>query len=187
MTMTAETDEALAKKVQGGDRDAFADLVERYEAKMLRYGHRFLSSRDDIDDIVQDVFIKTYQNMQSFDTAQRFSPWIYRIAHNEFVSELRKSSRRPYVPFDFDALVSHTVYEDPVEEERERAEMLQMIEAGLEKISASYKEVLILHYLEGLGYKEIADIIQVPIGTVGVRLKRAKESLRKVMKENYGA
>ena len=187
MAMPETTDEMLAQKVQAGDHAAFAELVERYEAKMLRYGHRFLSDRDDIDDIVQDVFIKTYQNMQSFDTSMRFSPWIYRIAHNEFVSELRKSSRRPFVPFDFDALVSHTVYEDPVEEERERAEMLQMIEAGLEKISSAYKEVLILHYLEGLGYKEIADIIQVPIGTVGVRLKRAKESLRTVMKEHYGA
>src|SRR3569832_1575591 len=121
MAMTPETDEALAQKVQRGDQTAFAELVERYEAKMLRYGHRFLSDRDVIDDIVQDVFIKTYQNMQSFDTTQRFSPWIYRIAHNEFVSELRKSSRRPYVPFDFDALVSHTVYDDPVGGGRGRA------------------------------------------------------------------
>lgn len=180
------TDEVVAAAVQKGDNEIFGVLVRRYEKKLLRYGGKFLSDQGDIENIVQDVFIGAYQNIQSFDIKQRFSPWIYRIAHNAFVNEIRKTSRRPLLPFDFDELVSHAVYEDPAQEEREKTEMSTMLNSSMDKISPKYKEVLILHYMEGLSYKDIADIIQVPIGTVGIRLKRAKEALRAQVRTMYG-
>lgn len=181
-----ETDEMIAAAVQKGDTEIFGGLVRRYEKKLLRYGTKFLSNQGDIENIVQDVFLSAYQNIKGFDTRQRFSPWIYRIAHNAFVNELRKTTRRPLLPFDFDELVSYTVYEDPVTEGREKNEMLAMINQSIEKVSPKYKEVLILHYVEGLSCKDIADVIQVPIGTVCVRLKRAKEAVRAQLKTTYG-
>ncbi len=183
------TDEALAIRVQGGDKAAFAAIMERFEGKLLRYGNKFLAEREDVVDIVQEVFISVYQNIKSFDRSQKLSPWIYRIAHNAFVNALKKKSRNPFVMLDFDALLSHTVSEDPLQGEREQEEIHKMIDAGLDQLSAKYKEILILYYLEELPYKEIADIIEVPIGTVGIRIKRAKEALRKVyekMKFQYG-
>ena len=90
------SDEQIAQRVKDGDNEAFGLFVERYEKKLTRYGGKFLSRTEDIQDVVQDVFIKAYQNMQSFDASLRFSPWIYRIAHNTFVNELRKNSRRPF-------------------------------------------------------------------------------------------
>ena len=102
------------------------------------------------------------------------------------MNEIRKTSRRPLLPFDFDELVSHAVYEDPAQEEREKTEMSTMLNSSMDKISPKYKEVLILHYMEGFSYKDIADIIQVPIGTVGIRLKRAKEALRAQVRTMYG-
>ena len=184
-----ETDEALAIRVQGGDKAAFAVLMERYEGRLLRYGNKFLTEREDVVDIVQEVFISVYQNIKSFDEAQKFSPWIYRIAHNAFVNGLKKKSRNPFVMLDFDALLSHTVSEDPLQGEREQEEIQKMIDAGLDQLSAKYKEILILHYLEEMSYREIADILEVPIGTVGIRIKRAKEGLKKVyekMQFKYG-
>ncbi len=96
------TDEEAARLVQKGDKDAFGLLVERYEAKLVRYGGKFISRNEDIEDIVQDVFLSCYQNIQSFDASQKFSPWIYRIAHNAFVNGLRKRKRSPLVYVDFD-------------------------------------------------------------------------------------
>lgn len=176
---TALSDEEIAKRVQGGDQELFGTLMERYEAKLSRYGQKFLASPDNIDDIVQDVFISAFQNINSFDISRRFSPWIYRIAHNAYVNALKKNSRMPISLFDFDALVSHTVYEDPAELERERKDIKQMIESSLSKVPAKYKEVLLLRYFEDMDYKEIAEILEIPIGTVSIRIMRARDALKK--------
>lgn len=177
------SDEAAAKRVQGGEPQAFGILVERYEAKLLRYGRKFLPRSEDIEDIVQEVFMKTYENLQSFDSSQKFSPWIYRIAHNEFVNALRKEKRSPIKFVDFDTFLSHPVYEDPLPREREQAEMRRMLERALGGLDSKYREVLVLYYLEELSYKEIADVLQVPTGTVGIRIKRAKEFLKDAYQE----
>jgi RNA polymerase sigma-70 factor (ECF subfamily) len=176
---TALTDEEVAVRVQGGEQELFGALMERYEPKLSRYGRKFLANPDNIEDIVQDVFISAYQNIRSFDATRRFSPWIYRIAHNAYVNALKKNSRMPVTLFDFDALVSHTVYEDPVELEREQKQMKAMIEECLEKVPSKYKEVLLLRYYEDMDYKEIAEVLEVPTGTVSVRLMRAREALKK--------
>lgn len=173
-----QTDEEIVGLIQKGDRDQFGTIVERYEQRLLRYGRKFMSEGEDIVDIVQDVFVSTYENIQSFDTSQKFSPWIYRIAHNAFVGGLRKRSRTPVSFIDLDTLIAHPVYEDPAMREREEGEMKRMIEQGLAQLSAKYREILVLHYIEDMSYRDIADILQIPVGTVGVRLRRAKESLR---------
>lgn len=184
---TDTTDERIVEMVQRGNMEAYGELVSRYESKLLRYGRKFLARDEDRQDIVQDIFISAYQNIQSFDTTLRFSPWIYRIAHNAFVNELRKNEKRPLLPFDFDTIIPHAIYEDPIENEREQKDMRLYLERGLEQIPSKYREVLVLHYFEDMAYKDIADILRVPQGTVGIRLKRAKEALRAVYKEHYEA
>lgn len=175
-----KTDEEIALLVQSGDINKFGILVERYEDKLLRYGRKFLARHEDIQDIVQDIFVSTYQNIQNFDIEQRFSPWIYRIAHNAFVNRLKKNSYNPLILIDFDTLVSHPEYDDPAPVEREQKEMRAMIDKGLQQLKPKYREVIILHYLEEMSYKEISDILQIPLGTAGIRLKRAKEALKKI-------
>lgn len=176
------SDEDIALKIQQGNREIFGILVERYEKKLLRYGRKFLSRQEDIEDIVQDVFVSAYQNIQSFDHTLSFSPWIYRIAHNAYVNALRKHERGPLL-IDFDTLFSHPVYEDPAQSERQQQDMRADIEKGLERLRPKYREVLVLHYFEDMAYKEIADVLGVPVGTVGIRLKRAKEALKETLKE----
>ena len=166
-------------RVQRGEQELFGTLMERYEQKLSRYGRKFLSNPDNIEDIVQDVFISAYQNIKGFDASRRFSPWIYRIAHNAYVNALKKNSHLPVALFDFDALISHTVYEDPTELEREQKDIKAMLDVCLEKIPTKYKEVLLLRYYEDMDYKEIAEVLELPTGTVGIRLKRAREALKK--------
>lgn len=177
---TVLTDEDIAANVQKGNKEQFGLIMQRYEKKLFRYGRKFLSNKDNIEDVVQEVFIKTYQNIKSFDTTQKFSPWIYRIAHNTFINMMKKGFRNPLTMFDFDTLVAHPIYEDPTQKEEEYQNIKKMLDIGLEKLSANYKEILILYFLEEQSYKEISDILRVPIGTVGIRLKRAKDALKKV-------
>jgi RNA polymerase sigma-70 factor (ECF subfamily) len=176
------TDEELASLVQQGQIEEFGKLMKRYSAKLFRYGKQFLKDVDNIEDVVQDVFIKTYKNINSFDTSQRFSPWIYRIAHNTYINAIKKQNSGPLYLFDFDTIISHTVVEeDQATKEREQKEIKEIVDKGLSEIEPKYREILVLYYIEDLSYKEISDILQVPIGTVGVRVMRAK----KILKEKY--
>lgn len=179
------SDEELALKIQKGESECFGFLMERYTDKLTRYGKKFLSNLDNIEDIVQDVFIKTYQNIQDFDTSLKFSSWIYRIAHNAFVNGLKKQQKSIILmpDFDLDIFMSHHKYIDPKIEEREYKELTQMIEKGIDSLKPKYKEVIILHFLEHMSYKDISDILRIPIGTVGIRVKRAKEQLKKIYTE----
>ena len=182
--MADATDEELAALAQGNNEDAFGVLMERYQSRLLRYGTKFISDNSHIEDIVQDIFIKTYQNILSFDIERKFSPWIYRIAHNDFVNALRKKHREPLTFVDFDTLVAHPAYKyDPARDE-DLGMMKKMIASGLESIPSNYKEIIILYYIEELSYQEIADILHIPTGTVGIRLRRGKEALKKKIESN---
>lgn len=172
------TDEVLAKHVQGGDTAAFETLIQRYEAKLLRYGRRFLFNYEDVEDAVQEVFIKTYTNIQSFTVSRKFSSWIYRIAHNTFINLIKKKGREPVNFFDPDMIMSHVVADDRTQEELSRKDDRAMLEGCLSKLDVKYREVLILYYFEERNYKEIADILHLPASTVGVRLKRGKKAMK---------
>ncbi|MFA7309430.1 MAG: RNA polymerase sigma factor [Candidatus Paceibacterota bacterium] len=176
-----ETDEEIALRVQKGETELFGELVERYQTKLLRYGRKFLSDSDDVKDIVQDIFIKSYQNIQSFDTSRRFSPWIYRIAHNEYVNALkRRAARHTVFDFDIDTLLPHLAAPDTADSATMERDLRATLEAHLDKLDAKYREPLILYYLESMDYKEISDILQIPVSTVGVRLGRARARLKEI-------
>lgn len=177
------TDEVITQRIQSGDLAAFAVLVERYEAKMLRYGRKFLSAKEDIEDLVQEIFIKVYTNIQSFDTEQRFSPWIYRIAHNVFVNELKKKSRRGLGVFDADTILPFIAGRETADQEAIELEQSEEMAAALTHLAPKYREAIVLHYFEGLSYQEISDVLRIPVTTVGVRMTRARAKLKQQYKE----
>jgi RNA polymerase sigma-70 factor, ECF subfamily len=182
--MSFVADEALAVLVQKGDHSAFGELMRRYEPKMIRYGQRFLSVAEDIEDIVQDIFVTTYTNIKSYNSSYAFSPWMYRIAHNTFANELRRRSRRPILSFSTDVLLPRLRGESDVEAEVIAAEEAREMEVHLKHLSAHYREIIILYYFEELSYSEIADVLRIPTTTVGVRLSRAKTKLKKIIEHH---
>ncbi|HUC01855.1 MAG TPA: RNA polymerase sigma factor [Candidatus Paceibacterota bacterium] len=183
--MVERTDEEIALQVQKGDIDAFRTLVERYEPKMTRYAKRFFFDGDEGKDLVQEVFIKAYVNIQSFDASRRFSPWIYRIAHNEFVNNIKKRQKeRDNVSiFDFDVLFPHLVAKETADEGFNKAEVKRMLEGCLDELNPKYKDPLVLYYFEDMDYREIAQVLRIPTSTVGVRLQRGRSMLKKLVKE----
>ena len=173
-----KSDEEIVKQVQSGDTQAFGFLIERYEKKIMRYARKFLSGHEDIQDIVQNVFIKTYQNIQGFDVKKRFSPWIYRIAHNEFVNALKRRNKKLSFSLNLDTFMPFLVSRHNIQQEVEDQKTYQILDENLNRLDSKHKEPLILYYFQNLSYKEISDVLRIPVSTVGVRIKRAKNILR---------
>ena len=96
------------------------------------------------------------------------------------VNAIKKQNTGPLYLFDFDTLVSHTVVDDPIVKEKEQKEIREVVDKGLREIEPKYREILVLYYIEELSYKEISEILHIPIGTVGVRIMRAKEILKQI-------
>lgn len=177
----SKSDEEVARLVQRGDVEIFGEIVRRYEAKLKRYGQKFLAGdRGAVEDAVQETFLKTYKNIQDFDTARKFSSWVYRIAHNEFINVLKKRKGEPLLFFDADVLFPHPVAKENSDRVARDRMFVATIEKCLDKLSAKYREPLILYYLEELSYEEIAEVLHIPVSTAGVRLKRGREAARQI-------
>ncbi|MFH1171337.1 MAG: sigma-70 family RNA polymerase sigma factor [bacterium] len=177
------TDEELARRAQSGEHESYAVLVERYEEKMKRYALRILSNSDEVDDVVQDVFFKAYRNLRSFDSQRRFSPWLYRIAHNELMNSLKRRYRDPLLFFDPETLFPHPASDEDIAGDAERKEITHLIEGSLQKLPAKYREPLFFFYVEGLTYQEIADVLHIPRGTVSIRIRRGKGLLKSLVEQ----
>ena len=144
----------------------------------MRYAKRFLFNYNDIEDLVQNIFLKAYVNIQSFDRSRKFSSWLYRIAHNEFINTIKKKGKEPLPFFDPDTIFPHPVAKGNIEKDIDNQGLRQMLEKCLNKLNPRYREPLVLYYFEDFNYREIADILHIPIATVGIRLSRGKNKLR---------
>jgi len=182
------SDEALLiEKAQNGDVSAFEKLVSLYAKKIYNYCYRMMDSREDAEDLAQEVFIKVYQNLKSFKGDSKFSTWIYRIAYNTCVDRYRKGRKLDIVSLNYDKNEDHVEIElvsnDPLPEEevikRERYRKLLTCIAGLKP---EYKTVIILRDIKNYSYAEIAEILQVPLGTVKSHISRARAALCDALK-----
>lgn len=172
------SDEEIAHLVQQGNIRAFGVIVDRYEAKLRRYASKFLFGYEDAQDHVQDVFLKAYTHIQGFDTKRRFSPWIYRIAHNTFINAIKRNGKETVPFFNPDELFPHPVAKEETDSDALHQELKEALEQCLDKLDPKYREPLVLSFFEELSYKEIADVLRIPTSTVGVRIRRAKQQLR---------
>ena len=176
------TDEELVK-LTITDQEFFRYLIERYEQKLMRYICRISDvSTEDAEDILQEIFIKSYQNLRGFDTDQKFSSWVYRIAHNETISYHRKKHARPEghqeTGESAEIIFDHLASEFDIRASMHQKEMRSAIERILQNMDQKYREVLILKYLEEKEYQEIAFILRKPMGTVATLLNRAKKQFK---------
>ncbi|MFA4871943.1 MAG: sigma-70 family RNA polymerase sigma factor [Patescibacteria group bacterium] len=180
-----KTDEelvVLALKDQG----YFLYIMKRYTHRLLGYIIRMSGlSEEDAEDLLQDVFIKVYRNLNNFDQTQKFSSWIYSIARHQAISNFRKLKSRPKsVTWDNDDEFLKNISSDfSLETELDGNLNQEMIEQVLNALDYKYKEVLALKFIEGRDYKEIADIIKKPMGTVATLINRAKRKFKEEFKK----
>ncbi len=175
------TDEQLVLRAQAGDRDSFGELARRYEARLLRYVSKLIGGGDlEPADVVQETLIKAYLNLQGFDPERRFSPWIYRIAHNEMVSAVRRRTRDALDFYDFDNFLPQIRSKHNLESDADKQFLREQMGECLDKLSGAYREPLVLYAFEDMSYAEIGDVLHLSPAAVGVRINRAKSKLRQL-------
>lgn len=179
-----KTDVELVKLVLG-DQDYFSCLMKRYETKLLNYIRRISNFPfEDAEDILQEVFIKVYHNLNGFDESFKFSSWIYSITHNEVISHFRKTKSRPQ-KFDLeikDNILENILSDMNMEKDMDNNILREKIKSIFSDMNIKYREVLILKFIEGNDYNEISDIIKKPKGTVGTLINRAKKQFQEKFK-----
>ncbi|MEO6486687.1 MAG: sigma-70 family RNA polymerase sigma factor [Thermoanaerobaculia bacterium] len=176
-----EKDRMCVERCLSGDADAFAGILERYERPIYNAVVRMGADREDARDICQQVFIKVYQHLDTYDPARKFFSWLYRIAINEAINQLK--SRRVWEP-----LSRHLVYRRPDPEETlEAAEQEREIQSGLLALEMKYRLAIIVSYFLQLSYEEAALVLSVPEKTVKSRLFTARQLLREVLEKRRHA
>ncbi len=178
----------LIKRCQKGDRDAFNELVEKYQNQIINIAYGMLSDREDAYDAAQEVFVKVYRSIGGFKGKSSLSTWIYRIAANVCNDMLRKRQRSAVVvslsnsPSEDDEKDIDITDDAPTPEELfELSEQQRAVRLAISELSAEYREIITLSDVEQLSYDEISDILRCPIGTVKSRLNRARNALKKVL------
>ena len=167
------------------NQDYYLCLMKRYEAKLLNYILKISNiNREDAEDILQEVFIKAYQNLNDFDLNFKFSNWIYSIAHNATISAFRKKKVRPQT-VSWEDKDLNNILESTLEAENTSLQKLtyKQILKIINQLPLKYKDVLILKFIEGKDYREISDILHKPMGTVATLINRAKKSLKQELKK----
>lgn len=169
------TDEKIVQDICRGNKNLYAEIIKRYQSKLLRYALYLTGDEHESADVVQEAFIKAYINLNGFDVKKKFSSWIYRIVHNEAINFINKQKKQIKIDenFDFDSGID-------LEDNTIRKELTEHARACLDQMPVIYKEPLELYFLEEKNYEEISDILMVPINTVGTRISRAKILMRKI-------
>ncbi|MBD3368643.1 MAG: sigma-70 family RNA polymerase sigma factor [Candidatus Eisenbacteria bacterium] len=183
-----ELDLEQVRAAQAGDRDAFDALITRYRDVVYAVAYRFARDPDLALDLAQDVFIRAYRGIGSFRGRSSFSTWLYRIAMNTCIDYTRKQSRSvasrsvPEEVAEFaDAVPGERgPFLDPSENAL-AGELGEQIERAIEALPPYHKSVFVLYEIEGLSYKEIAEVVGCSIGTVMSRLHYARKKLRKML------
>jgi len=183
----SDNDRQLIADCLGGQRDAFGELVSRYQARLYNAAIRLVDNPEDAADVVQDAFLNAFQSLHSFKGDAEFFTWLYRIAFNTAISLKRK--RRAAISLDSVGPEGGIDPDDPSEYVKpglalERSEEEQQLQEAMVRLSHEHREVLVLKDIEGMRYEDIAEILKVPIGTIRSRLHRARLELRDLLQPN---
>ena len=182
------TDQEIVDRTLTENPEFFGELIDRYEQKLLRYVRRITQvARHDAEDIIQDVFIKAYENLRGFDTSLSFSSWVYRICHNHVISLHRKKQTQKdkgFIEIE-DEVLQVISSEIDILQELQNKELRSQIQKNLERMSPAYREIIILRFFEEKSYEEISDILQKPMGTIATLVSRAKKDFIKHWNTSY--
>ncbi len=171
-------DGELVELVRSEDQELYAEIVKRYQTKLLRYAETIIGDSDQAADVVQQAFIKAFTNLHGFNSKKKFSSWIYRIVHNEAINLIKKHHKEQSLegnewPEDIFADKNQTTAQEKMEER----EIKQAVNQALDQLSIKYRSTLTLFYIEDKSYEEISDILKIPTNTVGTRISRGKKLL----------
>ena len=167
------------------DPELFGLLMERYQAALSHYIRRMTQlGQDDVQDLLQEIFIKIYQKLNEYDEVLKFSSWAYRIAHNHIIDYFRKVGARPKFnsleDYEWEQIIGASVH---IEKDIMNRDCVEKVKVCISQLPIKYKEVLILRFVQDLEYEEIMDILKKPKGSVATLIARGKETLIRELKQ----
>jgi RNA polymerase sigma-70 factor (ECF subfamily) len=178
-----DSDADLLARYVAGDETAFRELVTRYKNSLYAFLRRFLTKQDLIEDVFQETFLQLFTSQDSFDTSRPLRPWLFTIAANKAKDALRKGQRTAATPIGTigdtdemsfnDVLNSLTAHTEVPQDQLERDETAARVRRIIADMPENLREILILAYFEKFSYKQMANILSIPIGTVKSRLHTA--------------
>lgn len=166
----------LVKRVQSGDYTAFNLIVNQWKDKIHRFAYRFLMDTDDANEVTQKTFIKAYQNLETLDEPGKFSPWIYKVANNLCLDELKRAGRKKTESLHIwteQAIENQTPYKN-----LETKELSHLLQKALMLLPDAQRSVVIMKQYEGLTFREIAEILEQPENTVKSRMYYGLKTMR---------
>ncbi len=173
------SDEDLVVVVRESNKELYSEIIRRYHIKLSHYLRKFIRNHDELEDVLQDVFIKAYRNLYGFDTHRKFSSWIYRIAHNEALNHIKKYKKESISldEHEWEVIDESMDIHAKVEDDEFKKDIAQ----ALACLNDKYREPLILYFFEQKTYEEISDILHVPRNTVGTLILRGKKGLKTIL------
>ena len=183
------TDEELILAFQGGDRDAFNHIVERYKDKLTNFLYRFTYDIDSAQDLAQDTLLKVYINKDSYKEIAKFSTWVYTIASNLAKTELRKIKRRKTYTIsalstdDREFVIRQPDSQSSFEDEEDSIVSGKILQKCLNELDNEFKNIIILRDIQELSYDEISKILRIPLGTVKSRINRGRFKLKDLLRQ----
>ncbi|MGE5315982.1 MAG: RNA polymerase sigma factor [Acidobacteriota bacterium] len=173
---------ALVERFQAGDEQAFNVLTLRYQEKIYWVVRRMIPDHDEADDVVQDVFIRAYHSLKSFKGESSVYTWLYRIAVNLSLNEIRRRKIRKTFSFEDNPAEQHPSDEDSPMEEIEKQEQSALIRKAIDRLPEKQKKVFILRYYEELPYEEIAKIVKTSVGGLKANYFHAVKKIGEYLK-----
>ena len=188
-----EIDQQLVERAQHGDKHAFELLVAKYQRKLGRLLSRFIRNPSEVEDVVQEAFIKAYRALPSFRGESAFYTWLYRIGINAAKNYLVSEGRRPPTTTEFDSEEAEG-FEDAEqlrnintpENELMSKQVAETVNKAMDSLPEELKTAITLREIEGLSYEEIATMMNCPIGTVRSRIFRARETIAEKLRPLLG-
>lgn len=184
------SDQDLVQLVLDGDTTAYRGLVERYQGRVYALVYGMVRNREDARDIVQEAFVKAYRNLRTYRREASFHAWLFRIAMNLAIDQIRSKIRHPQGEFDEKIDQREAGSEYAVDHLRrhpgrdlERQRLYERIMNAMQQLPVDQRQVVLLREIEGLSYKEIADTMDIPEGTVMSRLFYARKKLQDLLKD----
>ncbi len=186
--LSNEEDFDAIRKILDGDKSAFTFIQNKYKSRIKSLVRRMIKDPDDVDDLTQEAFIKAYNALDTFQFAYNFSAWIYRIASNSCIDFLRKKrfntiSLNQSIGGEDDLYIDIPTNDMTPDVEMISKERKKILNKAIEDLPDNYKEIIKLRHTEEMDYKEIADKLEIPLGTVKAHLFRARKLLYDALKD----
>ena len=184
------SDIQIIRKVIDGDKNAFNDIMNRHEKSILNFAYRMLSNRTEAEDVTQEVFLRAYKNIETFEARAKFSTWLFKIARNLCLNKLRHTFRFPTFSIDKPIKGNERDLQIQIEDKKQvspslnilKKELQNIVRTALDSLPKNQKIAVVLRRYEDMSYEEIAMIMNCSVSAVKSMLNRAKQTLKNRLK-----